>query len=114
MLFERREITHLIQTFEGLELKAGVRLEAIYAYYEIGNMVGPIIEINFDVLSDAPLEAEWVDFMAPIYNDKGQLIETGRARVYKESFFGHDPVNISVHAVPDEPKTIRLYPKLKA
>lgn len=114
MLYERREITHLVQTVEGLEVKAGVQLEAIYAYYEIGSSVGPIIKISFDVLSDAPLEAEWVDFIAPIYNDRGQLTETGTARVYREEFFGHDPVSILILAVPDEPVNIRLYPKLKA
>ncbi len=107
------EITHLVQTVDGLEAKAGVRIEALYAFYDAEFATGPHIAIRFDAVSDDPLIADRIEFLAPVYNEKGQLIETGRATIFREDFLGHDPVEIMIWSLTDEPKQIRLYPKLE-
>lgn len=94
----RYEWSHLVETSETMEEKAGIRLKGLYA--EIEEPASP--EDQFEVtvmgevesISGGPIESD-IEIQVVIYNKKGQVIDVSTDMIFSDEFTGYEAFKIS-------------------
>ncbi len=107
------EVTHLIERFELIEDKLGIRLEGIYCLQSKRTWAEPIdfhIQANFDVVGTENKLSKSFHITLSAYNASGQLIATSSDFINNDSFLGIKSFIINLTCY-EAPTRLRLYPE---
>ena len=101
------DATHLIERLEAFEERMGVRLEALFAYIEIG-----YLSVNGEVHPrDGTTIQQDVEVHVDAYDSSGRLVATTQATLSADVFFGFEAFHTMVGLPIRELSKIRVYPK---
>ncbi|MCW0191169.1 MULTISPECIES: hypothetical protein [Rhodococcus erythropolis group] len=105
------ELTDRIERFEVLEDQFGIVLDALHAEHTRYDADSACISIHFDIVSRSNRPRPDFQIGISVYNDKGQLIETGVERVKSKKFLAIKSCSFASFRVEKPPSLIRLIPE---
>lgn len=105
------EITELLERLEAFEDRIGVRLEALYAYYEDRRDEPGRIEIHvlgeIHAREGTQLEKA-VSIDLGIYDGAGRLVATTGHGIFADTFFGFETFHLECEVMKDQLARLRL------
>lgn len=105
-----QDITARIERLEAFEERAGVRIEALYAFIE--QTSHDYVKVNGEIHPREGLYLKQsVVLVLDVYDHHGRLLDTSRNSFTQAEFYGFQTFSILAKYVPNEAVRLRLYPR---
>jgi hypothetical protein len=104
------DVTHLIERLEAFEERVGVRLEALFAHFEV---ISGYLTVNGEVHPrEGTIIKQNITVHVDAYDSSGRLVAKSHTSLLADDFFGFAAFQELVKLPIYELSKIRVYPKV--